>query len=243
MKGILLAGGSGTRLRPMTLVTNKHLLPVYNKPMIYYPIETLVEAGIKDIMIITGNESAGDFLNLLGDGKKFNANFTYRVQVGSGGIAHALSLCEDFAGGDSVMVILGDNVFDSVFFDNKPNDRINGAKIFFSKVFNPNRFGVPTFDEDGKVIEITEKPENPASNYAVTGLYCYDSQVWDIIKTLKPSGRGELEITDVNNWYIKRGQMEYETIKTFWSDAGTPKSLSLSSNFMRKKINKNLWKS
>ena len=226
----------------MTLVTNKHLLPVYNKPMIYYPIETLVEGGIRDIMIITGNESAGDFLNLLGDGKKFNANFTYRVQVGSGGIAYALSLCENFSEGEAITVILGDNIFDNVFFDEEIDEGINGAKIFLSKVYNPNRFGVPTLKGE-KIIEITEKPENPASEYAVTGLYCYDNQIWNIIKTLKPSSRGELEITDVNNWYIKRGLMEYKILKAFWSDAGTPSSLSMASNYMRKKINKHLWKS
>ncbi len=223
MKGVILAGGTGSRLYPLTKVTNKHLLPVYDKPMIYYPMETLVNAGIKDIMIVSGRGHAGHFLELLGSGVDFGVHFTYEIQEKAGGIAQALSLAEDFADGDSVTVILGDNIFQ----DNIREDVANfndGSKIFLKEVPDAHRFGVAELKGD-KVIGIEEKPKQPKSNFAVTGLYIYDSDVFDAIKTLKPSGRGELEITDVNNYYISKGAMDYGVLEGFWSDAGTFESL------------------
>ncbi len=223
MKGVILAGGTGSRLYPLTKVTNKHLLPVYDKPMIYYPMETLINAGIKDIMIVSGRGHAGHFLELLGSGVDFGVHFTYEIQEKAGGIAQALSLAEDFADGDSVTVILGDNIFQ----DNIKGDVANfndGAKIFLKEVPDAYRFGVAELKGE-KVIGIEEKPKEPKSNFAVTGLYIYDSEVFDAIKTLKPSGRGELEITDVNNYYVDKGAMEYGILEGFWSDAGTFESL------------------
>jgi glucose-1-phosphate thymidylyltransferase len=223
MKGVILAGGTGSRLYPLTKVTNKHLLPVYDKPMIYYPMETLINAGIKDIMIVSGKGHAGHFLELLGSGVDHGVHFTYEIQEKAGGIAQALSLAEDFVDGDSVTVILGDNIFQ----DNIKEDVTNfngGAKIFLKEVPDAHRFGVAEL-KGKKVIGIEEKPKNPKSNFAVTGLYIYDSDVFDAIKTLKPSGRGELEITDVNNYYINKGEMEYGMLEGFWSDAGTFESL------------------
>lgn len=223
MKGVILAGGTGSRLYPLTKVTNKHLLPVYDKPMIYYPMETLINAGIKDIMIVSGRGHAGHFLELLGSGVDHGVHFTYEIQEKAGGIAQALSLAEDFVDGDSVTVILGDNIFQ----DNVKKDVANfndGAKIFLKEVPNAHRFGVAELN-DKKVIGIEEKPKDPKSNFAVTGLYIYDSEIFDAIKTLKPSGRGELEITDVNNYYINKGMMEYGILEGFWSDAGTFESL------------------
>lgn len=236
MKGVILAGGLGSRLNPLTKVTNKHLLPVYEKPMIYYPIETLVQAGIKDILIVTGGNSAGDFLRLLGNGKAFglkHINYTY--QEGEGGIAHALALAEHFAGGEKVAVILGDNIIEADISGHirKFQKQKEGARLLLKKVPDPERFGVANF-EDGKVIKIEEKPRNPKSSYAVVGIYMYDSQVFDITKTLKPSARGELEITDVNNWYIKRGLLEYDFLKGFWTDAGTFESLFRASTLVEK---------
>jgi len=222
MKGIVLAGGLGTRLFPLTKITNKHLLPVYNRPMIYYPIQTLVDAGITEILIVTGGNSAGDFLKLLGNGKEFglkHINYTY--QEGEGGIAAALSLAEYFAEGDLICVILGDNVYETSVRKSAQDfiQRGHGAKIHLKQVENPQRYGVPVIN--GKnIIKIEEKPKVPQSNYAVTGLYMYDPTVFDIIKTLKPSGRGELEITDVNNAYIERNDMTYDIINGWWSDAG-----------------------
>jgi glucose-1-phosphate thymidylyltransferase len=227
MKGIVLAGGLGTRLHPLTKITNKHLLPVYNRPMIYYPIQTLVDAGISEILIVTGGKNAGDFLELLGNGKEFglkHLNYTY--QEGEGGIAAALSLAEDFVEQDSVCVILGDNIYEKSVqgsvteFVNKGQ----GARIHLKKVENPQRFGVPII-EGNRILKIEEKPKLPKSDYAVTGLYLYDRSVFDIIKTLRPSGRGELEITDVNNAYIERGDMTYAIVDGWWSDAGTFDSL------------------
>lgn len=235
IKGVLLAGGNGTRLLPMTKIINKHLLPVYSKPMIYYPIETLTSAGIKDIMIITGSEHAGDFINLLGDGSEFGANFTYRPQSSAGGIAEALGLCRDFVGYDPMVVILGDNVFD----DNSDiKERIekfekdhSSACIFLKKVKDPDRFGVATI-KNRKIIEIEEKPKVPKSDLVVTGLYLYNDLVWDVIKGLTPSARNELEITDVNNWYIGQNLMDCQIIDGFWSDTGTPESLYKTSKHM-----------
>jgi glucose-1-phosphate thymidylyltransferase len=227
MKGVILAGGLGTRLYPLTKITNKHLLPVYNKPMIYYPLEALVKAGIKDIMIVTGGNYAGDFLRLLGNGREFglkHINYTY--QEGEGGIAHALSLAEYFADGSPICVILGDNIIEKNIkkaVRNFEKQKV-GAKILLKEVPDPERFGVAEV-ENGKLIRIVEKPKKPKSNLAVTGIYMYDSKVFDIIRTLKPSERGELEITDVNNAYIKEGTMTYEMLEGWWTDAGTFESL------------------
>ncbi|HEX8844389.1 MAG TPA: sugar phosphate nucleotidyltransferase [Pyrinomonadaceae bacterium] len=234
MKGIVLAGGLGTRLRPLTIVTNKHLLPVYNQPMIYYPIQTLVNAGITDIMIVTGGNSAGDFLKLLGNGKAFglkHLNYTY--QEGEGGIADALSLVEHFAGGDPVCVVLGDNIIQGNIRSAVRGFRHQGggAKIILKKVQDPQRFGVPELD-DRRVLRIEEKPSAPKSDYAVIGIYLYDSDVFDIIRTLKPSGRGELEITDVNNAYIERDEMTWDELEGWWTDAGTFESLLRASNLV-----------
>jgi glucose-1-phosphate thymidylyltransferase len=227
MKGIVLAGGLGTRLHPLTKITNKHLLPVYNRPMIYYPIQTLVEAGIKEILVVTGGRNAGHFLELLGNGKEFGLkHLHYTYQEGEGGIAAALSLAEHFVENDPVCVILGDNVYEKSVRDSKEEfvQRGHGARIHLKKVENPQRFGVPVIDGD-RIVKIEEKPKQPQSDYAVTGLYMYDSEVFNIIKTLKPSGRGELEITDVNNAYIDRNEMSFAVVDGWWSDAGTFDSL------------------
>ncbi len=222
MKGIVLAGGLGTRLSPLTKITNKHLLPVYNRPMIYYPIRTLVDAGIKEILVVTGGNNAGDFLKLLGNGKEFGLkHIDYTYQEGEGGIAAALDLAEYFADKDLICVILGDNVYEKSIRHSADDfiARGHGAKIHLKQVENPQRFGVPVID--GKnILKIEEKPKKPQSNFAVTGLYMYDAKVFEIIKSLKPSGRGELEITDVNNAYIAANDMTYETIDGWWSDAG-----------------------
>jgi glucose-1-phosphate thymidylyltransferase len=234
MKGIVLAGGLGTRLHPLTKVTNKHLLPIYNKPMIYYPIELMVDAGIRDILIVTGGKNAGDFLRLLGNGKQFGLNhINYGYQEGEGGIAEALSLAEFFADRNSICVILGDNIVEGSIAQHVDNFRKqkSGARILLKEVSDPQRFGVPEIHGD-RIIRIDEKPQVPASNYAVTGIYMYDAQVFEIIKTLKPSGRGELEITDVNNVYINRGQMQYDILDGWWTDAGTFESLLRASNLV-----------
>ncbi len=227
MKGIVLAGGLGTRLYPLTKITNKHLLPIYNRPMIYYPIKTLVDMGIEKILVVTGGNNAGEFLRLLGNGKEFGLkHINYAYQEGEGGIAAALQLAEYFAEDDPICVILGDNVYEQNF-KKSAADFIHsgrGAKIHLKKVENPQRFGVPVINGD-RIVKIEEKPKQPKSDYAVTGLYMYDSSVFDIIKTLKPSGRGELEITDVNNAYIDRNEMAYEIMDGWWSDAGTFDSL------------------
>ncbi len=223
MKGIVLAGGTGSRLFPLTKVTNKHLLPVGNKPMIYYPIERLLSAGMEEILIVTGTEHMGDVVSLLGSGKDFKCRFTYKVQDEAGGIAQALGLAENFAGGDSVTVILGDNIFSA---DLKSSTKTfkQGARLFLKEVDDPQRFGVAEIKGD-KIISIEEKPKNTKSNFAVTGIYVYDNKVFEYVKTLKPSRRGELEITDVNNHYIKAGSCSYEQIKGYWTDAGTFESL------------------
>jgi glucose-1-phosphate thymidylyltransferase len=227
MKGIILAGGLGSRLRPLTKVTNKHLLPIYDKPMIYYPIETLVRAGIRDIMIVTGGNSAGDFLRLLGNGSDFGLkDIYYTYQEGEGGIADALKLCEHFADGQRIAVVLGDNILkdDITPFVRRFEEQVSGARILLKKVDDPERFGVPELDGD-RIVNIEEKPEHPKSAYAVTGIYMYDARVFDFIRTLKPSGRGELEITDVNNHYIKEGDLFYDIMEGWWTDAGQFESL------------------
>lgn len=225
MKGVILAGGTGSRLCPLTKVTNKHLLPVYDKPMIYYPLQTLIDAGIKDIMIVSGRGHAGHFLELLGSGSEFGVRFKYEIQDEAGGIAQALSLSREFVDDDNVTVILGDNIFQDNFCDDIQSFK-SGARIFLKQVPDAPRFGVAEVDkETGKIIGIEEKPQNPKSDYAVTGMYIYDSTVFDIIDTLKPSARGELEISEVNDNYIKKGKMSYSTLEGFWSDAGTFDSL------------------
>jgi glucose-1-phosphate thymidylyltransferase len=237
MKGLILAGGLGTRLSPLTKITNKHLLPVYDKPMIYYPIKTLINAGIEDILIVTGGNDAGDFLRLIGNGKEFglkHINYTY--QEGQGGIADALSLAEFFADKEDICVVLGDNIIEknirSAVEAFKRQKR--GAKIMLKEVPDPGRFGVPELDGD-RVVQIEEKPKSPKSKYAIIGIYMYDNTVFDIIKTLKPSDRGELEITDVNNTYINRGEMTWEILDGWWTDAGTFGSLLKASQLVAEK--------
>ncbi len=227
MKGVILAGGLGTRLYPLTKVTNKHLLPVYDKPMIYYPIQTLINAGIDDILIVTGGNNAGDFLKLLGNGKEFglqHINYTY--QEGEGGIAEALRLAEFFASGEKICVVLGDNVIERNIRKAAENFRKQkkGAKILLKEVSDPQRFGVAEMKGD-RIARIEEKPKDPKSPYAVIGIYFFDPEVFSAIKTLKPSDRGELEITDVNNLYIEKGRMTWDILDGWWTDAGTFESL------------------
>jgi glucose-1-phosphate thymidylyltransferase len=234
VKGVVLAGGLGTRLRPLTAVTNKHLLPVYDQPMIHYPIRTLVNAGITDIIIVTGGNSAGDFLKLLGNGKAFglkHLNYTY--QEGEGGIAEALALVEHFAAGDPVCVVLGDNIIERNISSavRAYRHQGGGAKILLKKVPDPQRFGVPEVD-GRRVVRIEEKPEFPKSEFAIVGIYMYDAGVYEIIRTLRPSDRGELEITDVNNAYIDRNEMTWEELEGWWTDAGTFESLLHASNLV-----------
>ena len=226
MKGIILAGGTGSRLYPLTKVTNKHLLPVGKYPMIYYAIAKLKEAGISDILIVTGREHMGDVVSLLGSGREFGVAFTYKVQDEAGGIAQALSLAENFVNGDRMVVILGDNVFEGCIAPFVENYKMqpSGAKILIQKVHDPQRFGVPELKE-GRIVSIEEKPHSPKSSFAVTGIYMYDSKVFDYIRILKPSARGELEITDVNNAYIQAGELTYDILEGWWTDAGTHESL------------------
>jgi glucose-1-phosphate thymidylyltransferase len=234
MKGVILAGGLGSRLFPLTKITNKHLLPVYDRPMIFYPLQTLINAGIDDIMIVTGGSAAGEFLRLLGNGKEFglkHLNYTY--QEGEGGIADALRLVEHFADDQPICVVLGDNLIErnirSAADDYKRQGK--GAKILLKKVPDPERFGVPVL-EGSRVLEIEEKPKTPKSEFAVIGVYFYDHTVFDVIRTLKPSGRGELEITDVNNHYIGKGTMTWGELEGWWTDAGTFESLLRASNMV-----------
>ena len=234
MKGIVLAGGTGSRLFPLTKITNKHLLPIYDKPMIYYPIQTLVDAGIDDIMIVTGGRSSGDFLRLLANGKEFGlSHINYTYQEGEGGIADALGLAAHFAAGHKICVILGDNIIEksirAAVEDFCKQDK--GAKILLKEVQDAERFGVAEFSGD-RIIGIEEKPQRPKSNYAVTGIYLYDESVWDKVRTLKPSARGELEITDVNNAYIAEGSMTYAFLDGWWTDAGTFESLLRATNLV-----------
>lgn len=234
MKGVVLAGGTGSRLHPLTKVTNKHLLPVYDKPMIYYPIQTLVNTGIHEILLVTGGKNAGEFLRLLGDGRDFglkHLNYTY--QEGEGGIAQALSLAEYFADGGPICVILGDNLIEHNICRAVENFRKQGegAKIILKQVSDAQRFGVAEIRGD-RVVRIEEKPQVPKSDYAVIGIYFYDKTVFDKIRRLKPSGRGELEITDVNNFYIEEGQLTYEILEGWWTDAGTFESLLRANNLV-----------
>jgi len=234
VKGVVLAGGLGTRLLPLTKVANKHLLPVYNRPMIYYPIQTLVNAGVTEIMLVTGGNNAGDFLRLLGNGKEFglkHLNYTY--QEGEGGIADALRLAEHFADGESICVVLGDNIIQGSVAKAADHFRRQqkGAKILLKEVKDPQRFGVPVLDGE-RVVKIEEKPLYPRSPYAVTGIYFYDPQVFEFIRSLKPSARGELEITDVNNAYIKAGMLTWDLLQGWWTDAGTIESLYLANQLV-----------
>ena len=234
MKGVILAGGLGTRMSPLTKITNKHLLPVYDKPMIYYSLQCLINAGIRDILIVTGGNDAGDFLRLLGNGRQFGLKeIHYTYQEGEGGIADALRLAEDFADGGKIVVMLGDNIIEkdiregvAHFFTQK-----DGARVYLKKVSDPGRFGVPVF-ENGRIARVEEKPSQPKSDYAVIGIYMYDEQVFEFINALKPSQRGELEITDVNNMYIERGNLEYEILDGWWTDAGTFESLLRATNLV-----------
>ncbi|MDP2912841.1 MAG: sugar phosphate nucleotidyltransferase [Candidatus Omnitrophota bacterium] len=237
LKGVILAGGLGKRLYPLTKITNKHLLPVYGKPMIYYPIQTLVDAGIEDILIVTGGMHAGEFLRLLGNGREFglrHINYTY--QEGEGGIADALKLAEYFADNDKIVVMLGDNIIQKNIKDAADEFRRQprGAKILIKKAADPERFGVCEFKGE-RISSIEEKPKKPKSDYAVTGIYMYDHQVFDIVRGLKPSKRGELEITDVNNAYLKKGELTYNILKGWWTDAGTFESLLKANNLAAKK--------
>src|SRR6202047_173782 len=236
MKGVVLAGGTGSRLSPLTRVTNKHLLPVYNKPMVYYPIQTLVNAGIQEILLVTGGKNAGEFLRLLGDGRDFglkHINYTY--QEGEGGIAEALGLAEHFAAGEPVCVVLGDNIIENNVRKAVENfkKQSHGAKILLKEVQDAERFGVAEVRGE-HVISIEEKPRNPKSDYAVIGIYLYDATVFQKIRRLKPSGRGELEITDVNNFYVQERALTYEVLDGWWTDAGTFESLLRASNLVAK---------
>ena len=237
MKGIILAGGLGTRLYPLTWATNKHLLPVFDQPMIFYPINTLIKAGVKEILVVTGGPHAGHFLQVLKNGKELGLkHLEYAYQEGEGGIAAALSLAEDFADGGAVAVVLGDNTTDADISPAVENFQ-EGATVFLKEVPDPERFGVPVFSKKDpqKIIRIEEKPAKPQSNFAVTGLYLYDNEVFKIIKTLKPSARGELEITDVNNCYLEKGKLNWFELEGFWSDAGTFESLFRTNQYWAKK--------
>ncbi len=235
MKGVILAGGKGVRLYPLTKVTNKHLLPVGKEPMILNPIRKLMEAGIKDILIVTSTEQMGSIVNLLGSGKELGCDFTYRVQEGPEGIANALSLAENFAGGEKIVVILGDNITTASIKSHveKFSRQEKGALVLLKKVDDPSRFGVAVLDEQN-VLEIEEKPQSPKSNFAVIGYYMYDSVVFEIIRNIKPSPRGEYEITEVNNEYIRRGQLAYEILEGDWTDAGTFESLLYANQMLAK---------
>lgn len=234
MKGIILAGGKGTRLGNLTRAVNKHLLPIYDRPMIYFPISLLVSNGIKNIMVVTDKSRAGDFLNLLGTGGRFGAKFTYGLQDDALGIADALSKAEDFAAGDDITVILGDNIFlGSVPLRNLEDDK---ARMFLAKVRDISRFGVPVMDRRGRITELIEKPDTKKPGYALTGLYQYPGRVFGLIEILDPSKRGELEITDLNRIYLKQNKLSYEKVRTKWIDAGTIESLFMAQELVRKQI-------
>lgn len=230
MRGIILAGGTGSRLWPITKVTNKHLLPVGHYPMIYYPLHALIDAGIEDLMIVTGPDHMGHIVTLLGSGQQWNVRFTYQVQDSAGGIAQALGLARDFARGDRLVAVLGDNVFDYPLkqFISSFEHQGEGARILLYTVQDPGRYGVPELDGD-RIVAIEEKPMNPKSNYCVTGIYAYNPDVFSVIDTLRPSGRGELEITDVNNHYIRQGNLKFDFLEGHWTDAGTFESFSRAS--------------
>jgi glucose-1-phosphate thymidylyltransferase len=237
MKGVVLAGGTGSRLSPLTRVTNKHLLPIYDKPMIYYPLQTLVEAGIQDILIVTGGNNAGDFLRLLRNGKDFGLNqLSFAYQEGEGGIADALRLAEHFAAGERICVVLGDNILENGIRGAREKfDQQDGALILLKEVRDPERFGVPVF-EGKRIVRIEEKPKVPGSPYAVIGVYFYDGTVFDRVRRLRPSGRGEFEITDVNNSFLYEGQLSYDVIDGGWTDAGTFESLWRATKMVREKV-------
>ncbi len=226
IKGVILAGGLGTRLAPLTKITNKHLLPVYDKPMILYPLETLRRSGITDILVVTGREHASHFMNFLGSGKEYGVSISYAIQdKNNGGIADALKYAEEFSRGGPIAVILGDNIFEQ-HFKKEVSAFTKGAMMFFKEVEDPSRFGVPVFDKSGtRLVRIEEKPKDPKSTYAQAGFYIYDPKIFSDIKKIKPSGRGELEITDVNNRYLQREELSFAFVKGFWSDAGTFESL------------------
>jgi glucose-1-phosphate thymidylyltransferase len=239
MKGIILSGGSGSRLRPLTKITSKQLLPIYNRPMIYYPLNTLIKAGIKEILIIVAPERAGDYLNLLGSGKEFGVKFTYEIQDKPEGLAQAFLIGETFIAQDSVTMILGDNIFEDDFSEDIINFK-KGAKVFAKKVSDPERFGVVKFDENMKAQEIVEKPQTYLSHYAVTGLYVYDQKVVELAKNLKPSARGELEITDLNNKYLVQGELDVAMVNGEWLDAGTFESLLKAQIFAKDKLDQKM---
>ena len=239
MRGIILSGGSGTRLQPLTTITSKQLLPVYNKPMIYYPLNTLIKAGIKEILIIVAPERAGDYLNLLGSGKQFGVKFTYEIQDKPQGLAEAFIIGENFIDDEDVAMILGDNIFEDDFSSDLKSFQ-GGAKVFAKKVKDPHRFGVVKFDEKNKAEKIIEKPQKWISDYAVTGMYVYDSRVVEVAKSIKPSPRGELEITDVNNWYLDKSELEVAKVKGHWLDAGTHDSLFEAQKIAKDKLSKNM---
>jgi glucose-1-phosphate thymidylyltransferase len=237
LKGVILAGGLGKRLGPLTKITNKHLLPIYNKPMIYYPLTLLVEAGVKDILIVTGGNHAGEFLRLLGDGQSFGLNhINYTYQEGEGGIAEALGLARHFAEGSKLIVVLGDNILENGIQSSveKFKSQKKGARVLLKRVDDPERFGVAHVKND-RILSIEEKPKNPRSNLAVTGVYMYDETVFEIIKKLKPSKRGELEITDVNNAYLEKGELQFDVLKGWWTDSGTFDSLLRANQLISKK--------
>ena len=235
MKGIILSGGTGTRLYPLTKITSKQLLPVYNKPMIFFPLETLLKAGVKDILIIVSPEHSEDYLKLLGSGAEFGARFTYEIQDKPEGLAQAFIIGENFIGSDNVCMILGDNIFEDDFSETIKNFR-QGGHVFAKKVQDPQRFGVVKFGEDNRAVQIEEKPKNHISDFAITGLYIYDNRVVDVAKQVKPSARGELEITDMHNWYLQKGELKVDVVKGEWFDAGTFESLFQASELVRKKL-------
>jgi len=239
MRGIILSGGSGTRLRPLTKITSKQLLPIYNRPMIYYPLDTLIKAGIKEILIIVAPERAGDYLNLLGSGRQFGVKFIYEIQDKPEGLAQAFIIGENFIDNEDVAMILGDNIFEDDFFEEVKNFK-SGAKIFAKKVADPERSGVVKFNQDMKAEIIVEKPKQWISDYAITGFYLYDKRVVEVAKTLKPSARGELEIVDLHNWYLKEDELEVALVKGEWIDAGTFDSLLKAQNFAKEKLQNKL---
>ncbi len=234
MKGVILAGGTGSRLFPLTKVTNKHLLPVGKEPMIYHPVAKLTEAGVDEILIVTGVDHMGDVVNLLGSGREFRCRFTYKVQDEAGGIAQALGLAENFAGASPICVILGDNIFeDSIAsYVERFKKQKKGARVLLKKVPDPQRYGVAEVSKDSRILAIEEKPKQPRSDLAVTGIYFYDAGVFELVRKLKPSARGELEITDVNNGYLKKGDLHYDVMSGWWTDAGTFESLQLANELL-----------
>ncbi|MFA5108942.1 MAG: sugar phosphate nucleotidyltransferase [Patescibacteria group bacterium] len=235
MRGIILSGGSGTRLRPLTKITSKQLLPIYNRPMIYYPLNTLIKAGIKEILIIVAPERAGDYLNLLGSGKEFGVKFTYEIQDHPEGLAQAFIIGENFIDNEDVVMILGDNIFEDDFTAAIKSFK-GGARVFAKKVSDPEKFGVVKFNSENRAEKIVEKPSEFLSDYAVTGLYIYDKRVVEISKNMKPSARGELEITEVNNWYLEKGELEVAMVEGEWFDAGSFDSLLKAQNFAKEKL-------